>query len=485
MTNLAELFFQQAAQRPDHPLILGPRDDARIDYGEFAQSVRQLAEGLRAQGIKAGMNIGLHIPSGAEYIRYTYAIWACRACVTPIPVELAGEEKRRIFEYIQIDALISSHRPLSAIAPAPKAEPTPLNAGVQLAFLDGQRPPPPELAALDPAFIRFTSGTTGDAKGVVLSHKTILERIQAANQGLRIGPQDRVLWLLSMAYHFAVSIVAYLSFGATIILPKSAFGVSLLQAANRHRASIIYGAPTHYELMTHDRDLGLPPLRLAIVTTARLGSELAEAFYRRFSIPLNETYGIIELGLPAVNLERPREKQGSVGRLLPAYELKLAERDGCDAAEILLRGPGMLDAYYDPWQPRERLLERNGGWLATGDLGVLDDEGFLTIVGRGKEIISVGGMKFFPQEVEGVLERHPAVQAACVFAVKSRRMGEAPAAHLVQAEGSARPDSAELRAHCARHLASYKIPERLQWVDRLAYTASGKLIRNAAKLSNP
>jgi long-chain acyl-CoA synthetase len=485
MVNLAQIFLERAARQPDHPLILGPGEDTRIDYGAFAESVQALAAALRAHGVEPGMNIGLHLPSGAEYIRYTYALWACQACVTPIPVELADEEKRRIFEYIHIDAVITSSRQRSAIAPAPIGEPATLDETTRLTFVARQRPAPPELDALNPAFIRFTSGTTGDAKGVVLSHDTILERIQAANQGLAIGPRDRVLWLLSMAYHFAVSIVAYLSFGATILLPKSAFGVSLLQAANRHRATIIYGAPTHYELMTHDRDQGLPPLRLAIVTTARLGSELAEAFYRRFAIPLNETYGIIELGLPAVNLARPRDKQGSVGRLLPDYELKLARRDDCDAAEILLRGPGMLDAYYDPWQRREQLLEKHHGWLATGDLGVVDDEGFLTIVGRGKELISVSGMKFFPQEVERVLEDHPAVEAACVFGVPNPRMGELPAAHLVASEGHAKPGEDELKAYCAKHLASYKIPDSLRWVDRLAYTASGKLIRNADKLLNP
>ena len=322
---------------------------------------------------------------------------------------------------------------------------------------------------------------------MTLSHESIFERIQAANQGLRIGPGDRVVWLLSMAYHFAVSIVAYLAFGATIVLCKNSFGSTILQESNRHRATLVYAAPAHYELMTHDQSgQALPPsLRLAIVTTAYLRPEIAKAFHQRFGLALNETYGIIEVGLPAVNFDQPKERQGSVGKVLPAYGIQLAGQDENGIGEILLRGPGLLDAYYQPWQSREEILQAHGGWLATGDLGRTDADGYLFIVGRSKEMISVGGMKFFPQEVERVLERHPAIRSACVFAVKTRRLGETPIAQLVLADGNDPPGEAELTHYCSQHLAGYKIPGQFQWVDRLARTASGKLIRNAGKLWRP
>lgn len=482
--NLAELFFQQAATQADHPIILGPHEQTCVTYGAFQRDIQHFAEQLRTAGIQKGMNIGLHYPSGQDYMAFTYALWAIGACVTPIPVELATEEKQQILHHIAIEAVISTVRHSDVFAPFVIGETNVLTEQAGLLTVKTLREPPPGLADLNPAFIRFTSGTTGEAKGVVLSHETIFERIQAANQGLHIGPDDRIVWLLSMAYHFAVSIVAYLTFGATIILPKNAFGVSILQAAHRHQATLIYGAPTHYELMTHDRSgQTLPPLRLAIVTTTRLPTELANTFYQRFGLPLNETYGIIEVGLPAINLDQPRAKQGSVGKLLPAYTIKLVQRPDEAAGEILLNGPGLLDAYYDPWQPRATILQH--GWLATGDLGVMDDAGFLTIVGRNKEMISVAGMKFFPQEVETVLERHPAIQAACVFGIKAPRLGETPIAHLVLADGTAEPPTeTELKDYCTEHQASYKIPSQFHWVDRLARTASGKLIRNADKLLN-
>lgn len=483
--NLTDMFYNQANEQPDRPVILGPSEDTCITYGELQHNIRCLADKLRASGVGQGMNIGLHCPSGVDYIILTYALWACQATVTPIPMELAGSEKIQILHQIAIHAVISSLQESELFIPFASGEGVLVMEHILLIHSKTLKEPPTELGDMNAAFIRFTSGTTGSAKGVVLSHKTILKRIQAANQGLGIVPNDRIVWMLSMAYHFAISIVAYLTLGAAIILPKNAFGLSILQAANQHGATIIYAAPTHYELMIHDRSgQSLPQLRLAIATTTRLAPELADTFYQRFGLPLNETYGIIEIGLPAVNLDQPIVKQGSVGKLLPSYDIKLKTGLNEEAGEILLNGPGLLDAYYDPWQSRAAILEKHGGWLATGDLGIMDDEGFLTIVGRSKEMISVAGMKFFPHEVETVLERHPAIQESCVFGIKDQRLGETAMAHLVQSCEIEPVDTNELTAYCKRHLAVYKVPNRFQWVKSLSRTASGKIIRDADKLLN-
>ena len=137
----------------------------------------------------------------------------------------------------------------------------------------------------------------------------------------------------------------------------------------------------------------------------------------------------------------------------------------------------MLDAYYSPWKSRDAILAQDNGWFRTGDLGKLDEDGFLYIVGRNKEMISVGGMKFFPVEVEAVLESHPAIQAARVFGVQEKQWGEAPVAHLVLEKGSVAPDEDELRGYCRQFLADHKIPGSFRWVEHLSYTASGKKIR--------
>lgn len=485
--SLADDLFARAAAQPSLPAVLGPHPGDAMSYADLAQHIRALAIELEATGLCAGMNIGLHIPSGIAYICYTYAIWACGACVTPIPTELAGAEKRLIPQVIAIDAVIAAPRGHAVLIEETGRIAAKLADGMLVLGGTRQCKPPAALAGLHPAFIRFTSGTTGSAKGVVLSHATIHERIAAANAVMTIGPGDRVLWLLSMAYHFAVSIVAYLSYGATIVLPANAFGAGMISAATQHGVTLVYGAPTHYDLMVNDRNGQLPAtLRLAMVTTAQLKMELAQRFEARFGVALNETYGIIEVGLPAINHDAPSAPRGSVGRILPAYTLKLAqpgnavgaedvENGGC--GEILLRGPGLLDAYYEPWRTRSEILAEHDGWLATGDLGRLDAAGYLTLVGRAKEVISVAGMKFFPQEIEAVLERCDGVAEACAYAIPDERHGELPHADVVPKAGLPLPDPLVLKQRCQAELALYKVPVQIRLVAALPRTASGKLLR--------
>lgn len=483
--NLADLFFRKAGEQPARPLIHGQPlhgyDSARpITYGEFASHVKTLAGTLQNAGVRSGDNVGLLHRSGAEYIALVYAVWTCGACVTPVPVELTAPEKRQIFESIHVDWLIAARALFEGIRESTLEVTADLTENAVLGRIAAPCKAPIGAAEVNAAFIRFTSGTTGSAKGVVLSHESVHRRIRAANETLAIGAADQVVWLLSMDYHFTVSVVAYLTYGAGIILPKNTFGETVLAAASQYNATVIYGSPVHYSLMIQD-ETGTPlprGLRLAIVTTSALRPEMADAFYERFGRVLNETYGIIELGLPAINTSQSRAKQGSVGRITPGYELRLEREPGEEEGEILLRGEGMLDAYYLPWKPREDVLREGKGWFRTGDAGRLDNDGYLYIVGRMKEMISVGGMKFFPEEVESVLERHPAVETAVVFGVEQRHWGEACVAQLVARDGETVPDDSQLRAHCAVYLAGHKIPARFEWTRRLAYTASGKKIRN-------
>lgn len=484
--NLAECFFHKSEEQPNHPLILGQDSSDKVSYQEFRNEIQVLAQQLQALGLQRGNNVGLQYPSNGNYIAFVYAIWTCGACVTPLPLELTATEKQQVFEHVHIDAVVSHSRMLSQINVNLEGDVLPLAHQAVFAKAKPRCAAPPELANVNAAFIRFTSGTTGDAKGVVLSHEAIYERIHSANKVLEINAQDRILWLLSMDYHFAVSICAYLTFGASIILPKNSFGITLLTAAVNHQATFIYGSPTHYMLMVQD-DSGaeLPKtLRFTIVTTTALQSDAADLFYKRFGRVLNETYGIIELGLPAINTSQSRDKQGAVGKITPDYELRLNKQEGQEYGEITVRSKGMLDAYYSPWRSRQSILDEQDGWFHTGDLGRLDEEGFLYIVGRSKEMISVGGMKFFPEEVESVLETHPAIAEACVFGVKEHQWSEPAQAHLVLVDGETAPDDGALRNYCRQSLASHKIPGRFHWVTDLVYTASGKKIRNSEKLNH-
>lgn len=482
--NLADLLFSKADEQPNRPLFYGHGSGSWTTYGHFAVRVNKLADALGAMGVKAGVNVGLLHPSGEDYIAFVYAVWKCGACVTPLPSELTATEKKQILESIHIDFVICARRLLNGIHDSASTAAIAVSDHADLVKVSAPCVAPPGLAAVNVAFIRFTSGTTGCAKGVVLSHESVYKRIHAANQVLAINERDNIVWLLSMDYHFTVSIVAYLTYGAGLILPKNSFGETVLAAALQHGATILYASPVHYNFMIQEETgITLPAgLRLLIVTTAALRPETAVAFYERFGRALNETYGIIELGLPAINVDQSPAHQGSVGRTTPGYELQLDRQSGEHQGEILLRGDGMLDAYYTPWKPQQDILRDGDGWFRTGDVGRLDANGYLYIVGRVKEMISVGGLKFFPEEVESVLENHPAVREAAVFGIEQRHWGEACVAQLVAQDSQPAPDEAQLRKYCSGLLANHKVPGRFEWTEQLSRTASGKKIRNRERL---
>ena len=482
--SLYSVFRETVASQPDHPAIIGPGEDQQLAYRELSDRIDAVSSKLEAHDVGQGMCIGMHIESGLDYILFAYAIWKCGASIVPIAVELVAEEKSRICKEIGISAVVTKQDSLNIFEPFLEGQTGKISDEIIFVPVKQFRQHPPGLSEINTAFIRFTSGTTGTSKGIVLSHETIFERIHAANDGLHIGSQDKIVWLLSMSYHFAVSIVAYLSFGASIILCRNFFGTTIVKTSAHYRATLIYGSPVHYHFMASaPGSQALPDLRLAISTTNKMKKETAEAFFDRFKLAPSEAYGIIEVGLPFINLDKVREKTGSVGKALPSYEMELSDCGfGADMPEIKLRGKGFIDAYYEPWRLREEIMQ--DGWFHTGDLGQLDEDGYLYIVGRSKEIINVGGMKFFPQEVEKVLESHPAIREACVYSASHPRLGETPHANVVAEPGVDRlPVEEELRDYCARYLETLKIPEEIHFLDKLERTASGKLIRQKVCLS--
>jgi long-chain acyl-CoA synthetase len=327
--------------------------------------------------------------------------------------------------------------------------------------------------ALGPALIRFSSGTTGTSKGVVISHQTLLDRVTACNEALRIGPGDRVVWILPMAHHFAVSIVLYLLHGATTILQNSHLGEDVFKTLEEQNGTVLYAAPFHYTMLCGAPDAHpIPSLRLAVSTAAALPAELAAKFSERFSLPLTQGLGIIEVGLPILNTSGAADKPGAIGRPGPAFDARLA-----DDGELELHGPGMFDAYLSPWQARDEIL-RPGGWFATGDLATRDSAGDFTLIGRKKSLINVGGMKVFPEEVESVLREHPEISAARIIARDHPALGQVPCAEILPTDPDSPPSKPALLKFCRARLSGYKVPMLIQFVPSIPTTASGKLLRH-------
>jgi long-chain acyl-CoA synthetase len=476
--NVYRAIREEAAGRLDGAAVID--GDRGVSYRELFSMVDGIAEQLASSGVAATDRVALSCEDGVEYIATSLAILSLGAAVVPVSPSHSRDELNAALARIDTSFLISDgETPLWGDAPRVFSASS-LGRSLFLHRRAARGDLPEGYRALNPAFIRFSSGTTGASKGVVLSHETILERTDAADRALHVTRDDKVIWVLSMSHHFVVSILLFLRRAATIVLCGSEFPASLVSGLVRHRGTFVYASPFHYRIAAGSASFSadhFANVRLAISTAMRLPASDAERFRERFGIELAEAYGIIEVGLPFVNRSGDPAKRGSVGSILPDYEARIARPDAQGVGEVYLRGKGMFDAYYSPWRTRDQALE--DGWFRTGDLGRLDPDGFLFLAGRADDVINFAGMKIFPDEVEAVLNQHPLVRESRVYPVAHPHYGELPSADLVlqcpaPAEGL---DAAEIRRFCYRFLAPYKVPKQFRFVPHLAKTASGKIKR--------
>ncbi len=445
--NLVHSIFEQA-DRSGIALVCG---DEEISYGRLIEMAQGAAKRIAAS---PAARVALDCPNGIAHVVLALAIVYAGKCLVPLAAELAPPERERIIRETGVGAIVDA---AGTVREIPVASDPGFDEGA--------------LAALNPAFIRFSSGTTGTSKGVVISHETLLARVTAANRGLGIGPTDRIVWILPMAHHFAVSIMLYLLHGATTVIVNSHGGEEVLGAAIQHGGTVLYGAPFHHALLAAEESgRAWPTLRLAVSTAAALPLPTALAFDARYGVPLSQGLGVIEVGLPLLNLHAAREKPGSVGRPLPDFQAEVRTGE-----ELYLRGPGIFDAYLRPWRRRETVLE--DGWFRTGDLAHIDADGDVFLLGRSHSVINVGGLKCFPEEVEAVLNELPGVAASRVKGKENARFGAVPVAEIEPADPGRPPTPGELVSHCRRALANYKIPVSFQFVERISRTASGKIQR--------
>lgn len=468
-------------KKREHGVRIAIREgDRDLSFDDLFIAVDEVRDHLLAHSAfqKSGVpRIGVRFPNGLGYIVVALAVLETRACFVPIPDELTGRERDKLISETGLHGIVSY------------ADDDTWSSGFQLPLDLGKAAveecedltnsfSEQDFNALNPAFIRFSSGTTAASKGVILSHESLLERIRAANDGLGIMPGDCVLWTLPMAHHFAVSIVLYLYNGATTVIETSHQPDQIYQAAKESGANLLYGSPFHFAQLAQCTEAEpLPNLRLAVSTASALSAGVAEAFQKRFNLPLTQALGIIEVGLPIMNRAHAEDRPTALGQMLPAYQWRMIPHgDDRHIGELQVRGPGMFDAYLSPWQIRDELTEN--GWFATGDLVEEVEYGTLMMRGRCKSVINVGGMKVFPEEIEAVLNEHPAIARSRVYAGHHPTLGGFPAGEYILKGGHDAPMMSELMKYCGGQLATYKIPMQMKAVDHIDLTASGKVKRH-------
>jgi long-chain acyl-CoA synthetase len=444
---------QRAECQPDSLAFCSLDSGEKLTYRQLIQRAEVTADWLRRRGCCRGERCGLVMADGSEFLESALGILMAGLCVAPIAPSLPNSERDRAIRRAGLHWLLRSNHSLWRL---PFSNP--------VDYRNDE-----DFRAANPAYIRFTSGTTGAGKCVLLGHKAIVDRLDAADAVLQVGPKDTVWFGLSMADHFVVSILLYLSRGAKVVTASKADKAERL--AKEYLPTILYGSPDFYASVTSSRISRLGSMRLAISTSTPLTAEVNTAFARKFGKNINAALGVIEVGLLTLNT-RP-DKIGCVGFPMPAYRVSIIAQNGevlgtNQVGELHVSGPGLLDAYLGPWRPANRMLNQHG--FATGDFARLDGEGYLYLAGRGKNLIRIDGIQFFYEEVESVLNSLPGIEESRVFVDSESNL---LAAEIVGSLGAPQ----RIREMLLGKIDRRKVPKVFISVDVLPRTANGKLRR--------
>ncbi len=476
--NVYKLLESAALKWPNNYAI--HEDNFSLTFSELWNQTEILRKQLSRAGVGKGHGVGVMARNSTNFISALFAVVGCDAVVMPISHQLKTAEIDDIIANAGLHAILDDY---SGVAPLPKYQHIFTTHTGDLRFGWTGKDTSKAIAAHvpDAAFIRFTSGTTGKSKGVIVSHKSTLERIEAANKALLLGPGDTVVWVLPMAYHFLVSIVLYLRFGAAIAICKDFLADTLITYTQRFNGTLLYASPMHVRLLASDKSARqLPTLKRVISTSTAISLQFCEAFKARFNQEVSQAYGIIEIGLPIVNLKKSAENPDAVGNALPDYQVEMLDENLEPLApdtvgKLAIKGPGMFDAYLNPPQMRSEILQK--GWFLTGDLAIKNRDGLITVCGREKSMINVSGNKVFPEEVEQVLNSHSAIVDCKVSGVMHPLMGEIVQAKIILREG-VNVEQEEILDFCRKQLSTFKVPQSIQFVKQLDMTGSGKVKRN-------
>ncbi|HST17552.1 MAG TPA: AMP-binding protein [Gaiellaceae bacterium] len=457
--NLATILVTQAAELGDRPALL--LDDRSVGYAELERRSGGVAAELNGRGVGAGDRVALLLPNGPAFVASLFAVWSLGAVAVPLNILLASPE-------------VESRLGVSGASLLLDDEAFGAGAGGLLA--------PVERAAGDPAAILFTSGTAGAPKGAVLTHGGLAAAARAAAAAMSLGPDDVVLGAAPFSHVLGLStgIVGTLTSGGAVAVERRFDGKTTLDRMRRTGTTILLGVPTMcIALCEAARSASsLPPVRLAHVGGAAVPNEVADSFERTFGADLVEGYGLTEMSGIATTYEAgDRRRPGSVGRPLGGTELRIEAPDGAGVGEVQFRGPSVVAGY---WQDPEASAAAisSEGWLSTGDVGRLDDDGYLYLVDRKKELVIRGGYNVYPREVEEVLYAHPDVLEAAVVGVPHQTLGEEVAAVVVLRPGSAL-DAESLTAWAKERVAAYKYPRTIVFVDELPKGPTGKILKRA------
>jgi fatty-acyl-CoA synthase len=506
-THFARLFDVRAAAHPDREFLVA--GDARFTWGQVRDRSSAFAESLAERGIKQGDKLALVLPNWPEGVVAFLA--AARLGVTVVPLDPGSSfhELRYLLRHGEVRAAVVAEQwngeelleqfdellpdlPdlafLATVGPEDLWHDDRVFQFEDLVAKGGVRET--RVADFDPATtplcLIYTSGTTGKPKGVVLTHAALVGSSAATGAAIGTTADDRVLLGVPLFHVFGLSVlVATVASGATLVLQERFRPAETLALIPRERITLLHGVPTMFALLMREPGFDPAPLRTlrsGIIAGSFVSEELVTRIRTWCDVQI--AYGLTETG-PTVSVSRTGDPAGkraqTVGRPLAGVEATIRDvltgtLHGLEAVgELAVKTPWVMTGYHRMPGETQKVFTPEGYFL-TGDLAVLDEDGYIQIVGRRKELIIRGGQNVSPREVEDVLRAHPAVDDACVIGLPHDVMGEVICACVVAVEGAIVTGD-ELKEFCRDQLADYKVPDLVRFFDAFPLTGSGKVKR--------
>ncbi|MFD8926506.1 class I adenylate-forming enzyme family protein [Streptomyces mirabilis] len=480
--NFASLPDRRAEFDPQGAAVSDGRQS--LTNAQLLSGVLRTARQLHDLGIGPGDVVALKLTNRVEFVLLLFAAWRLGATITPVNPSMTDVEVVRQLKDSGARLLVVEDGSETT------AGLTTLTVGELREHQAPEWDQAPRLDSSALALLIYTSGTTGVPKGVMLDHANIDAMVEMGRQALELGPSDRCLLILPL-FHvngIVVSILTPLLAGASVVIAGRRFDPHhFFDLVEQERPTFFSAVPTIYSMLAALPDDVRPDtssVRFAVCGAAPASAELLTRFEARYGFPLVEGYGLSEgtCGSTINPVAGPR-RAGTVGLPFPGQEIRILDADGTEAApgtdgEVVLRGPNIMRGYLGRPDDTARVVV--DGWLHTGDVGHLDAEGYLTLVGRSKDMIIRGGENIYPKEIEDVLASDPSVLEAAVIGIPDEKWGEVVVAYVQPRPGST-VDPAALEALCARSLTGFKRPASYVVVEAIPKNAVGKIDKGSLR----
>ncbi|MBO0731631.1 MAG: AMP-binding protein [Acidimicrobiaceae bacterium] len=495
MATTPRLVEAAAAQWPDAEALVD--GDVRLSFRELRDEVGRATRAAMAAGLRKGDRAAIWAPNMREWVIAALGLHGAGAVIVPLNTRYKGDEAAYVLNRSGARILFTVQGFLGIDYPAMlDGRETPIQRTVLFGssswdeYLSGATDAdPPEVSEEDLSDIIFTSGTTGRPKGVMTTHGQTVQvfREWSSIVGLRAGDRYLIATPFFHTFGYKSGIVASLIAGATVFPLPVVEVQTVLELVSRERISMLPATPTLFQSIFNDpgRDrYDLSSLRLSAVGAASVPVELVERMRSELFSTVVTGYGLTE-STGVISMSRPEDPpeiiSRTVGRAIPGVDVRVVDKEGTEvprgtAGEILARGFNVMRGYFDDPEQTAEVIDADG-WLHTGDIGTMDEAGYLAITDRLKDMFIVGGFNAYPAEIEAALLRHPGIAMAAVIGIPDERLGEVGMAFVVPAQGTSLSEDGVI-SWARAEMANYKVPRRVAIVEALPTNAVGKVLKN-------